>query len=199
MTINVSLSQVAGLLFGMVLVSFADHVDSRGIKIREIELDDVKNWWDHTDWLHPSRTWRKIRNVVRWVPVLWEDADWDHTYLYRIIEFKLRNMAAHQVEHGHHEECESTAQQMLDAADALRRVREDDYLETEWARYAEGEDRLDVSKWERTPEGHLKMPPLSDEKRVWLRSLSDRHESLVVRDLRLFADAMVEKSRGWWD
>jgi hypothetical protein len=33
-----------------------------------------------------------IRNLCRWLPIIWRDRDWDHGYLSRMLEFKLHNM-----------------------------------------------------------------------------------------------------------
>ena len=33
-----------------------------------------------------------IRNLIKWWPVIWRDRDWDHSYLSRLIEFKLVSM-----------------------------------------------------------------------------------------------------------
>jgi hypothetical protein len=33
-----------------------------------------------------------IQNVIKWFPVIWHDRDWDHSYFYNILHFKLRNM-----------------------------------------------------------------------------------------------------------
>ena len=33
-----------------------------------------------------------IRNIFRWLPVLWHDRDWDHSYLYIVLRKKLETM-----------------------------------------------------------------------------------------------------------
>jgi len=35
---------------------------------------------------------RKTKNVIRWIPVIWRDENWDGAYLYSILEFKIQNM-----------------------------------------------------------------------------------------------------------
>lgn len=35
---------------------------------------------------------RKVRNVIKWLPIIWNDRDSDYGYLYRVMIFKLRNM-----------------------------------------------------------------------------------------------------------
>ena len=33
-----------------------------------------------------------FRNLWRWKRIIWQDEDWDHAYLLRIMEFKMANM-----------------------------------------------------------------------------------------------------------
>lgn len=33
-----------------------------------------------------------IRNIIRWIPVLWKDREWDHVFLYEIMYQKIHNM-----------------------------------------------------------------------------------------------------------
>jgi len=35
---------------------------------------------------------RNIKRIIKWIPVLWKDRDWDHNYLWEIINFKLQMM-----------------------------------------------------------------------------------------------------------
>ncbi len=36
---------------------------------------------------------RRIYNLYRWFPIIWEDQDWDHSYIFKILKFKLKNQA----------------------------------------------------------------------------------------------------------
>jgi hypothetical protein len=36
---------------------------------------------------------RKIKNLIRWFPVIWKDEDWDDHYIFEILKFKLKNQA----------------------------------------------------------------------------------------------------------
>ena len=36
---------------------------------------------------------RRIYNLYRWTPIIWRDQDWDHSYIYEILKFKLKNQA----------------------------------------------------------------------------------------------------------
>ncbi len=70
--------------------------------------------------------WR-FRRLLAWLPVIWNDAEFDHSYLFRIMEFKLRRMAWYQRKYGHHVCSERTAQQQTEAAALCRRMANEDY------------------------------------------------------------------------
>lgn len=33
-----------------------------------------------------------IKNLIKWLPIIWKDRDWDHAYVEDILLFKLNNM-----------------------------------------------------------------------------------------------------------
>ena len=50
------------------------------------------NWKFEWRYLHRD-TWMGIKNLYKWLPVVWKDRDWDHTYFLQVTEFKLQEMA----------------------------------------------------------------------------------------------------------
>jgi hypothetical protein len=76
-------------------------------------------WWDIRD---------GVRNLWRWLPVIWFDCDWDWCYLAELMEVKLRRMAEHEERRGHHVTSLLDAKRQRVCAELLRRLREDDYF-----------------------------------------------------------------------
>lgn len=35
----------------------------------------------------------RIKNIFRWLPIIWKDKDWDQSYIYKILKFKLENQS----------------------------------------------------------------------------------------------------------
>lgn len=68
-----------------------------------------------------------IRNVIRWAPVIWFDADFDWEYLASIMEYKLLRMAYNAASYWHHEDATQAQKEMRICARLLRRLQEDDY------------------------------------------------------------------------
>lgn len=78
-----------------------------------------------------EHTYRGLRNVYRWAPVIWRDRDFDWSYLAEIMEYKLRRMGGVVNARRHRRE-------MLVCAELLRRLRADDYWQQEWDRLGPG-------------------------------------------------------------
>ena len=43
-----------------------------------------------------------VRNIVRWVPVLYKDKDWDDYYITKMLQKKIENQRKYLVEHNRH-------------------------------------------------------------------------------------------------
>ena len=53
-------------------------------------LEKLKLWWEfegkylHRDFIEG------IKNLIKWFPIIWKDRNWDHSYIYEILKFKLK-------------------------------------------------------------------------------------------------------------
>lgn len=63
-----------------------------------------------------------IRNVMRWTPVIWFDADFDWEYLAVVMEYKLNRMAD-ALKDGHHVGSEIDARRCRVCAQLIARLR----------------------------------------------------------------------------
>ena len=75
-------------------------------------------WWDFRN---------GIRNLWRWLPVIWFDCDWDWIASARILEIKLRRLADSM--NGRHVGDERRSQQARTCAALLKRMMADEYFE----------------------------------------------------------------------
>ena len=48
--------------------------------------------WINVRWFF-VKSFMAVKNLVRWFPVIWEDKDWDDYFIYKILQFKLKNQA----------------------------------------------------------------------------------------------------------
>jgi len=42
-----------------------------------------------------KRYFRKTRNLIKWIPILWQDEQWDESFLWEILKFKFKLMETH--------------------------------------------------------------------------------------------------------
>ena len=89
-------------------------------------------WLPRTAWRNISTIcrdlfWRGPKNVIKWLPVIWLDVDWDHSPLLDVMEFKLNNMAKCHEEDVNHTNSPRRARQLRTAALLCSRINEDDY------------------------------------------------------------------------
>lgn len=163
-------------------------------------LDDLipystQRWLDECDLFHPARTWRKLRNVARWIPLLWADVDWDYTSLYEVIRFKLRNMREHEATHQIHSDWRETSEQMRVAESCMSRLLSDDYLSEEWDAHCA---KFPSRRMTKRSDGMIEILPMSDEERDAFRLIYAEEDRLRQLDIEEFARVFVTHSRGWW-
>jgi hypothetical protein len=82
--------------------------------------------WSRRPWSNISFMWydltHGIANVIRWIPVIWHDEDYDWAYLARIMEYKLRRMSK-DTKNWHVVGAEKDGREMLVCAELLRRLQ----------------------------------------------------------------------------
>ncbi len=73
--------------------------------------------------------WIGPRNLIRWAPIIWLDADFDWSYLADIMQYKLSRMAAEFDADAYHFNSQKDARRMRICAHLLKRLSEDNYGE----------------------------------------------------------------------
>jgi len=62
---------------------------------------------------YPIRyTKHSIKNILRWLPVIWQDRDYDSFFIYEILKIKLKNQSEHIRSHNNHTSAEYDARKM---------------------------------------------------------------------------------------
>lgn len=167
-----------------------------------------------------------IRNLWIWLPIIWKDRDWDHFYIYEILEFKLKNQSNYIGRMDRHTRAKKDARDMLTCAELINRVKEG-YYDGEYMDYHESEfnflpieDKPDFgeiqinlisedfnSYFKKYPNWHRRA--ISYIKENQKRYTSDHNDkqlvAMVMGDLRqekakeLVFKIMSNNIDGWWD
>jgi hypothetical protein len=66
-----------------------------------------------------------VANWLAYASLIYQDRDWDWTYLLRLLELKLQRMAQHEDEHSYHTTAAFDAANQRKAAAVIRRLLEE--------------------------------------------------------------------------
>ena len=83
---------------------------------------------------------RQIRKILRWIPILWRDRDWDYYFVYEILKQKLIDTEAYIRKDGLHVFNEHDADSIKTAIEMIEKVQTEYHLDkylseaTEWTK-----------------------------------------------------------------
>jgi hypothetical protein len=171
--------------------------------------------------------YRGVKNLIKWFPVVWKDRDWDHRYIFDILEHKLKSQAKYIGDRDIHVSAKRDAEIMLTCVRLMERVRDEfyqmeyqDYHQTEYW-FEDIKDKPGYSTWESEIESEdfdnfFKKYPLI-YKRVlngegWVKydeknTESERKMGMAMnighinhnRARKLLFKIMEENIEAWWD
>jgi hypothetical protein len=115
-----------------------------------------------------------IKNIIKWMPIVWEDRDWDHAYIMDPLRFKIKNTADYIEKHKRYEGWERDVERMrlcVRLFDAL----EKDIYESEYHDYYETTSLTDE-------EGYYKSTPIRDDLDSYLKKYPNYYRRLSDKD-----------------
>jgi len=150
-----------------------------------------------------------IENLIKWFPVIWKDRDWDHWFLYKILQFKLKQMEKLQRKYGHSVNSETYANQIRTAVLILDRLIKDDYFskayenhEKKWGetemKFTPLKDRPELYSVDFVTEKAVTNKQKEQERKEKMRLLH-HEEMLKQQDLDYLFKHMRKHIQGWWD
>ncbi len=72
---------------------------------------------------------RQIRNVIRWIPIIWRDRDWDYYFIYEILKQKLINQEQYIREQGVHVFNKADADSIRTAIEMIDKVQHEYHID----------------------------------------------------------------------
>jgi hypothetical protein len=124
-------------------------------------------WWG-TQWYNFNIG---VKNIWRWLPVIYQDRWWDHSFLYPILRKKLELMEKNFRLHGCHLNNEKDAFKMKKCVLLLDRLINDAYI-----------DYKNERGW--APK---------------VRFSFEKEEEMIEQDLDLLFKLLSKNIRTWWD
>jgi len=72
---------------------------------------------------------KQVRNVLRWIPIIWRDRDWDYYFIYEILKQKLKHVEQHTAKHGHYFNSEGDAESLRIAIEMIEKVQHEYHID----------------------------------------------------------------------
>ena len=68
-----------------------------------------------------------VKNIVYWLPIIWKDRNWDHRYIYTILQHKLKAQSKYIGNRGNHVTAKRDAEIMMTCVRLIDKVGEEFY------------------------------------------------------------------------
>lgn len=123
-------------------------------------LRKIQLWWKfegryyHTDFI------KGVKNLWKWLPVIWKDRDWDDHYIWEILIFKIKNQAKYIGSRDFHTRAKRDAEIMMTCVRLMEKVKEE-YYQMEYMDYCE--DDFDFVPTDNPEYSELKITPISEK------------------------------------
>ena len=174
-------------------------------------------------WIWRNLHWRiryflgGCKNIIRWIPTLYEDKDWDHWHIYNILQKKIEFQRKEIIYANRHMRVDCDNRDMTIVLNLIERVKED-YYGTEYLDYSETKFRFEPIEGDRelytmeqdviseNYDDYLKKYPSS------VRKVSKQNPDLNKEDLcyyvakhnekkahDLLHQILKERMSWWWD
>lgn len=95
------------------------------MQVKDTLLDKLfYSWWTELVVIKES-----IQRIIKWLPILWHDRDWDHYHIWNILENKIRFTKENIHKYGHHVNKSRDVNNMRIAEILIDRIKKDEYEE----------------------------------------------------------------------
>jgi len=96
-----------------------------------------KKWWWYSTGFHLHKIiWEGIKNLWKWFPLVWNDRDYDHAFIFDVLKFKIKNTADYIEKHKRYEDWEYDVEKMRLCIRLIDKIQNDDY-QSEYQNYYE--------------------------------------------------------------
>lgn len=89
-----------------------------------------------------------LKNLIYWLPVIWNDRQWDHSYLTKMLHRKLSKMEEYFRTGDFYENQEKDADNMKICVDGLKRLIDNEYDSIAFKDHEEKWGKLDMKFWD---------------------------------------------------
>lgn len=95
---------------------------------------NIRLWWKFEGRFYPRNFIQGNKNLFKWFKVVWKDRDWDHAYIFEVMEHKLTSQSNYIGSKDRHLSAKRDAEIMTLCVRLMERIRED-YYSMEYGEY----------------------------------------------------------------
>ena len=171
----------------------------------QYEFRYPSGWWGIR---HVRAFFRNTFRILTYIPVLWNNEDFDHGYILELLRYKIKRTRDHIAHHQIHTEWERDVKCMDHAIELLDRVIKDDYFMEEF--------RAHEAKWNPTGDflardkdgnpiesdegsGYFKGREHSEPEMAEFRIWADKKYAAEAQDWHELWKLFDEHLKEWWD
>jgi len=144
-----------------------------------------------------------VQNIIKYIPIIYKDRDWDQCFLFKLLQFKLLRMEDLFINNGHLESNERNAKQMRVCINLLDRIIKDEYYENVFKNHDKkwGGLEFGIEENETCTLLRLNTKTKEDKKqeRKEYRILSDKLVRIQKQDIDMLFLNIRKHIQEWWD
>ena len=156
-----------------------------------------------------SNLWWNIGNYISWMPVLWNNWDWDHIFFIYIMEHKLKKMKEYHEKHGIAVCSSDIAREIGVVLECINRIKKNNYCKVLYAAHNDKYGELEcefiptsgrccemIFFTSKIPKDQKELLAIESKERA---KIFKHGEYLMKQDYDYMFDFMSKHIRGWWD
>ncbi len=89
-------------------------------------FDRIK-WWIQDTRFYPRTFIAGVKNLCKWLPIVWKDRDWDHFYIFQVLKFKIEKQAKYLSDKDRHMNAKRDAEIMMTVVRLIDKVQDETY------------------------------------------------------------------------
>ena len=176
-----------------------------------------KIWWKYSGRYYHTDFIKGVKNLIKWLPIIWKDRDWDSYYIFEVLKFKIKNTSEYIGNRDFHLRSKRDAEIMNTCVKLIDKVI-DDYYQIEYMDYHKSEyhwddipnkpeykqfrtetisDDLD-RYYEKYPKLYKRvLEEETNDDRVWIAMRMGHH--MHDKSKKLLFTLMEHNIERWWD
>jgi hypothetical protein len=91
-------------------------------------------WWKFEGRYYHKDFYNGVKNLIKWLPIIWKDRSYDHSYIFKILEHKLTIQSEYIGNKGNHLSSKRDAEIMMVCVNLIKKIR-DKYYDSEYYDY----------------------------------------------------------------